>query len=237
MGLTGTLSVPAMVAGTVVFAQCAGQSVPGKPAQTASRNSPLARTLLEAGLATLVFDLLAPCEAPDKDNVLLLADRVDYAIGFVRSRPETAGLPICIFGADSGGSAALVSAGSMPSLVCAVVSLTGRPDIATDMLGHVRAPTLFIVDGGDTRALALNLAAKAMMACQTGLQVLPLGGSLSDGHNSGKQVACLAADWFKRHVGRPGAKGLRPIPTFLTAHSDSNDGPYGRDVFAHAKKA
>jgi putative phosphoribosyl transferase len=195
--LPGTLAVPLEATGVVVFAQNGG------PDEMYSPNSLLARTLLYSGLAILIFDLLAPNEARNQDNIILLADRVDYAIGFVRSCPETAGLPLCLFGTGTAAAAAFVSAASMPSLVGAVVSRAGRPELAEDMLKHVRAPTLFIVDGNDTRSLVLNLTAKARMNCHTELTTLTQPSHSIEETGFERHMPNMVADWFNQHAGRP----------------------------------
>jgi hypothetical protein len=206
IGLPGTLAVPVEASGIVVFAQSGG------PDEMYLPNSLLAGTLLYSGLAILIFDLLADNEARNQDNIILLADRVDYAIGFVRSCPETAGLPICLFGTGTGAAAAFVSAGSMPSLVGAIVSRAGRPELAESMLKHVRAPTLFFVDGNDTHALALNHTAKARMNCQTELTALPLLSSSLDETGVERLVPGMVAHWFNQHAGRPRARCCQAVP-------------------------
>ena len=59
------------------------------------------------------------------------------------------GMVVGLFGASTGGGAALMAAARRPKEIRAVVSRGGRPDLAGDALGAVTAPTLLIVGGND----------------------------------------------------------------------------------------
>ena len=127
------------------------------------RNRFVARQLREAGLATLLIDLLTEEEeAVDRYtghlrfDIGLLADRLVGATDWLAQDPRTAGLPVGYFGASTGGGAALVAAAERPDRVGAVVSRGGRPDLAGDALPAVRAPTLLIVGGDDVPVIGLN---------------------------------------------------------------------------------
>lgn len=197
MALPGTLTLPANPAALVVFAHGSGSS------RLSPRNTAVAEALRGAGLATLLFDLLTPAEALDRSNVFdisLLAQRLESAIDFLRARDDTAGLPIGLFGASTGAAAALVAAARRPGEVASVVSRGGRPDLAGDMLTHVRAPTLLIVGGDDTQVLALNRAAQAQMTCENRLDIVPGATHLFEEPGALEEVARLAADWFTSHV-------------------------------------
>ena len=127
---------------------------PAQPAQSSGR----ARSE-RAATGTLLFDLLRPEEALDRNNVFdidLLGRRVTDAIEWLDRRPSLAALPLGLFGASTGAAAALVAAAARPERVFAVVSRGGRPDLAGASLARVRAPTLLIVGGADAEVLALN---------------------------------------------------------------------------------
>lgn len=103
--LAGILRRPAHPRGLVVFAHGAGSS------HLSVRNASVAGTLNARGMATLLFDLLTPGEARDRDNLFeipLLARRVEEAIGWVRAWPEFACLPVGLFGASTGAAAARI---------------------------------------------------------------------------------------------------------------------------------
>ena len=163
--------------------------------------------LREAGLATLLIDLLSAAEErEDADtghlrfDIGLLADRLVHAIDWLAAERSTATLGVGLFGASTGGGAALVAAGERPSRVQAVVSRGGRPDLAGAALPRVRAPTLLIVGGRDEPVLALNRQAMAAMRAEVRLEVVPGATHLFEEPGTLEQVAALARDWFKGHL-------------------------------------
>jgi putative phosphoribosyl transferase len=144
IGLEGILGLPRRAGGIVLFAHGSGSG------RFSPRNNYVAAALRNAGLATLLFDLLMEAEAADRRNVFdieLLAERLALATTWVRQQEDTKSLPIGYFGASTGAAAALVAAARAPQGVTAIVSRGGRPDMAGAVLGEVRAPTLLIVGG------------------------------------------------------------------------------------------
>src|SRR5436309_6176232 len=140
--LKALLGAPPEAEGLVIFAHGSGSG------RLSPRNNRVADTLRDAGLATLLLDLLTPQEERERANVFdiaLLASRLSHATDWSIGAPETAHLPIGYFGASTGAGAALVTAAVPRSPVAAVVSRGGRPDLAGDALPHVLAPTLLIV--------------------------------------------------------------------------------------------
>ncbi len=197
--LGGTLNWRGSPRGVVVFAHGSGSS------RHSPRNRFVADTLLRGGFATLLLDLLTEEEAGDRDNVFdiaLLASRVAVAVKWVAAEPETAGLPIGLFGASTGSAAALVAAATHPELVAAVVSRGGRPDLAWDDLLAVKAPTLLIVGGDDEPVLTLNRGAFDRLACPKELAVVPGATHLFEEVGTLEQVAELARIWFDRYLHR-----------------------------------
>ncbi len=192
--LPGDLAVPEQAKRTVLFAHGSGSS------RKSPRNRQVARTLNEAGLGTLLFDLLTPEESFDRRLVFdipLLAKRLVAATTWVGEvRPG----PIGYFGASTGAAAALWAAADHPE-VGAVVSRGGRPDLAEPRLSRVRAPTLLIVGGADVEVLELNRQAQRSLRSPNELQVIPRAGHLFEEPGALEQVADLAATWFIRHLG------------------------------------
>src|SRR5438067_6357099 len=144
--LKALLGVPPEAEGLVIFAHGSGSG------RLSPRNNRVAATLRDAGLATLLLDLLTPQEERERANVFdiaLLASRLSYATDWSIAAPETAHLPIGYFGASTGAGAAIVAAAGPRSPVRAVVSRGGRPDMAGDALPRVTAPTLLIVGSLD----------------------------------------------------------------------------------------
>lgn len=202
--LEGDLAVPAGAAGVVLFAHGSGSS------RFSARNRYVARELNAAGLGTLLIDLLTRDEeavdartAHLRFDIGMLADRLAGAIRWLRQNPDTRGLPIGLFGASTGGGAALVAAARAPDHVAAVVSRGGRPDLAGDALPHVRAPTLLIVGGDDVPVIGMNRDAMARMSpeVEVRLEIVPGASHLFEEPGTLEEVARLSAGWLSRHLG------------------------------------
>lgn len=194
--LEGLLGVPASARGIVLFAHGSGSG------RRSPRNQFVAGALQQASLATLLIDLLTEDEAEDRAKVFdigLLAERLRTAAAWLRQTPETAALPLGLFGASTGAGAALVAAARDPQHVTAVVSRGGRPDLAREHLAAVRCPTLLIVGSRDPEVLRLNDRALARLTCPKELVVVPGAGHLFEEPGTLDEVARLAADWFGRH--------------------------------------
>ena len=195
--LRGTFGLPADPVGAVIFAHGSGSS------RLSPRNTTVARHLNQAGLATLVFDLLTLAEALDRANVfdtVLLAGRLVGATNWLRGQPETVGLPIGYFGASTGAAAALRAAAELGEQIAAIVSRGGRPDLAGPSLTEVTAPTLFIVGGRDEIVIELNRHAQQRMRCETRLEIVPGAGHLFEQPGALDTAADLAARWFVSHT-------------------------------------
>ena len=197
LGLEGLLGVPAEAKGVVAFAHGSGSS------RRSPRNNHVARALREAGLATLLFDLLLPAEAASRSNVFdidLLAKRLLAATAWLRAQDETRRLGLGYFGASTGAAAALVAAARADGPIGAVVSRGGRPDLAGAALAEVRAPTLLIVGGDDRAVLDLNRAALEQLQCEKRLEIIPTAGHLFEEPGALDVVIDLARAWFVRHL-------------------------------------
>jgi len=195
--LSGILHVPPHATGVVVFAHGSGSG------RFSPRNQFVAGVLQEAGLATLLIDLLEEEEAEDREKVFdiaLLAERLQCAADWLRSDPETCTLRLGYFGASTGAGAALVAAARNPTVVKAVVSRGGRPDLATACLPAVKAPTLLIVGGDDDVVLELNEQAKRQLLCTKQLVVIPGATHLFEEPGALEKVASLAKKWFVRYL-------------------------------------
>jgi putative phosphoribosyl transferase len=168
------------------------------------RNNFVAGILQQAGLATLLLDLLEEREAADRGKVFdidLLADRCLSAAVWLREQPETGELPLGYFGASTGAGATLQAAARDPKGVWAVVSRGGRPDLAAEYLPHVHAPTLLIVGGYDYPVIEMNEEALAMLHCTKELVIVPGATHLFEEPGTLEEVARLARDWFRGYLG------------------------------------
>ena len=198
VSLPGDLTLPPKPAGAVIFAHGSGSS------RLSPRNRSVAGTIVEAGLATLLFDLLTAPEAADRANVFnvgLLAERLIAATHRLRHEPEVGVLPIGYFGASTGAAAALWAAAEPDSRVRAIVSRGGRPDLAGDRLERVTAPTLLIVGGEDHTVLELNRAAQARLRCENDLIVVPGAGHLFEEPGALEEVSHWGTGWFVKYLG------------------------------------
>ena len=198
LDLVGDLQVPLKRRGIVIFAHGSGSS------RLSPRNQRVAQSLADAGMATLLFDLLTDDEARDRTNVFdidLLAKRLAQAIDWVRAQPTLAQLPIGLFGASTGAAAALKAAAARPQAVAAVVSRGGRPDLARSALGRVTAPTLLIVGGRDEPVLTWNQQALRMLAGPAHLEVVSGATHLFEEPGALEAVIKLAVAWFGDRLG------------------------------------
>jgi putative phosphoribosyl transferase len=195
--LHGILGLPEQVFGVVLFAHGSGSG------RHSPRNQFVARALQQAGLATLLLDLLEEDEANDRDKVFdipLLAGRLQSAANWLRDQPETSKLRPGYFGASTGAAAALLAAARQPDRIAAVVSRGGRPDLAAHHLAEVTAPTLLIVGGDDDVVLQLNLQALDQLHCPKELTVIPGATHLFPEPGALEEVARLANNWFGRYL-------------------------------------
>lgn len=200
--LPGLLAAPEEATGIVLFAHGSGSS------RFSSRNRFVAEVLNEAGLATLLFDLLTSDEHRIDEqtrhlrfDIGLLVQRLRGAIDWTDRREDTARMKIGLFGASTGAAAALIAATERPDLVRAVVSRGGRPDLAGDWLPEVQAPTLLIVGGDDVTVLELNeRAADMLLRAEHRVEVVPGATHLFEEPGTLERASQLARDWFQRHL-------------------------------------
>jgi putative phosphoribosyl transferase len=203
--LEGMLVLPAGGRAVVVFAHGSGSG------RHSPRNQAVAGVLQQAGLATLLLDLLEEDEAQDRRKVFdieLLAERLQSAAAWLREQPDTSTLQLGYFGASTGAGAALVAAAREPDQVVAIVSRGGRPDLAEAHLAEVKAPTLLIVGGNDEQVLELNEQALESLTCTKELVVVPGASHLFSEPGTLEEVSRLATDWFARYLTRD--RGRRP---------------------------
>ncbi|MDB4869148.1 MAG: dienelactone hydrolase-like enzyme [Gemmatimonadales bacterium] len=201
VSLEGDLAIPDGAHGIVLFAHGSGSS------RHSSRNRFVAEELRRGELGTLLLDLLTPEEEQIdmrtgqlRFDISLLANRLIHAIRWLDGQEETRALPVGLFGASTGGGAALVAAARRADRVDAVVSRGGRPDLADEELRHVRAPTLLIVGGNDPVVIELNKRAMRQMVAEVELVIIPRATHLFEEPGALEQVAVLARNWFVQHL-------------------------------------
>jgi dienelactone hydrolase len=201
--LEGDLSIPKDAQGIVVFAHGSGSS------RLSPRNRRVAEQLRQAGLATLLFDLLTKQEETVdmrtghlRFDIPLLARRLVDATDWVQQDEDTRDLPVGYFGASTGAAAALMAAVERPLVVKAVVSRGGRPDLAASALPEVEAPTLLIVGGQDFAVIDLNRDALRHLKAEKQLVIVPGATHLFEEPGALEEVARLAAEWFRKYLKR-----------------------------------
>ena len=203
--LSGSLGLAQGANTVVLFAHGSGSS------RQSPRNRFVAQKLNDAGLATLLFDLLTGEEeavdlrtAQHRFNISLLAERLVHVTQWALQNESTRQLRVGYFGASTGAAAALVAAAQLTRDIGAVVSRGGRPDLADEALPLVRAPTLLIVGGEDDVVIGLNEQAKAQMCCDVKVEIVPGATHLFEESGALERVAQLAADWFiHQTTGKP----------------------------------
>lgn len=199
--LEGDLCMTAKSAGLVVFAHGSGSS------RKSPRNRYVAQLIRQAGLATLLFDLLTvEEEAADlktgqyRFDIRLLANRIIGTTAWLKQNPETKNIAIGYFGASTGAAAALLAAAEHPGDVAAVVSRGGRPDLARSALPYVKSPTLLIVGGRDLPVIAMNRDAYNELHTEKKLIVIPGATHLFEEPGALEEVARLSNNWFVNYL-------------------------------------
>ena len=195
--IVGRLAIPVHPTGIVVFAHGSGSS------RHSPRNRFVAEVLNQAGITTLLLDLLTPAEERNRANVFdieLLGKRLVTVTDWIAGQEDTASLPVGYFGASTGGGAALRAAADFRVNIKAVVSRGGRPDLAGRWLSRVRLPTLLIVGGSDELVLELNRKAQVAIPGECQLAVVPRATHLFEEPGALETVAILARNWFLSHL-------------------------------------
>lgn len=199
--LDGDLCIPEGTNSVVVFAHGSGSS------RLSPRNRYVAEVLREAGLATLLFDLLTP----EEEKLDLVTGELRFDIDFLGSRlveatdwlqqyADTRDMKVGYFGASTGAAAALLAAVKRPDVVEAIVSRGGRPDLAGRALPYVKAPTLLIVGGDDFPVITMNEAALKKLRVEKKLVIISGATHLFEEPGALEEVARVAAAWFQQHL-------------------------------------
>jgi putative phosphoribosyl transferase len=206
--LEGALVIPPDAQGIVLFAHGSGSS------RHSPRNNFVAQVLHNAGIGTLLMDLLTREEDSvyeNRFNIGLLTWRLERATQWIMEELESKSLDIGYFGASTGAAAALQAAAAFGASIGAVVSRGGRPDLAMSALGKVQSPTLLIVGGLDDVVIELNRRAFGKLKAEKQLAIVPGATHLFEESGTLEEVARLAANWFKGHLPRKSA-GLEKRP-------------------------
>jgi putative phosphoribosyl transferase len=210
VSLSGDLTIIEKSPGIVLFAHGSGSS------RHSRRNRYVASVLQDAGLDTLLFDLLTEEEEVIDEqtrhlrfDIELLTTRLVAVTDWLVQNPTVSNnLNIAYFGASTGAAAALAAAAKRAEIIKAVVSRGGRPDLADPYLSQVKAPTLLIVGGFDTPVIKMNQEAfdkLQQLSAEKGekeLVVIPEASHLFEESGKLELVAQFASEWFARFLNR-----------------------------------
>lgn len=199
--LQGHLHLPTIDAPVVILADSSGSS------RHSSGIPQVAGVLQQAGLGTVVLDLLTAEEAADRASVFdvpVLAQRFTAAMAWAHQQPHSMSSPMGFFGTSAGAAAALWAAAEPDVRVEAVVSHSGRPDVAGERLGTVRAPTMLIIGKDDQGMLELTRQAQARLRCKNRLIVMEGAGHAFEEPGTLEAAAALARDWFTQYLSPSG---------------------------------
>ena len=195
--LDAILTVPPQATAIVVFVHGSGSS------RFSPRNNYVAEILQQAGLATLLFDLLTEEEDltyENRFNIKLLTKRLEQVTEWLLKQPNTKNFKVGYFGASTGSASAIIAAAELRSGIKAVVSRGGRPDLAVDALTKITAPILLIVGGADTVVIELNQGAYDSIKGEKSLQIIPNATHLFEEPGTLEEVAKLTCAWFKKYL-------------------------------------
>lgn len=198
--LKGTLSLAAGSAALVLFVHGSGSS------RFSSRNRAVARAITDAGMGTLLFDLLSAEEdeidrytAEFRFDIPLLTERVVEVTRWLRGHPVVSDWRLGYFGASTGAAAALAAAARLDE-VQAVVSRGGRPDLVLADLPRVKAPTLLVVGGEDLPVIEMNRKAYAVLRAIKDIRIVTGASHLFEEPGALEEVTRLAVEWFARYL-------------------------------------
>lgn len=195
--IKGDLIIPDPCEALIIFAHGSGSS------RCSPRNRHVAEFLHEHHFATLLMDLLTPQEDREYRNrfdIDMLADRLVRVTSYVSILPELHSCPIGFFGASTGAASALKAAARMGTMIEAIVSRGGRPDLAEEALTKVKTPVLLIVGSLDHDVIELNRKAFTLLPDQREMVVIDGATHLFEEKGKLQEVATLAEEWFTKYL-------------------------------------
>jgi dienelactone hydrolase len=194
--LKGELFIPLNAKAIIIFSHGSGSS------RFSRRNKAVAKQLHEKYIGTLLFDLLTEEENQyyyNRFDIDLLTKRLAGVSEWLVKLPAAKDCSIGYFGASNGASAALKASTLLP-YIHAVVSRGGRPDLVSEDLHKVEAPTLLIVGSLDYDVLQLNKDAFIQLSCEKKLEIIPGAEHLFEEPGKMDIVCELAGKWFEKHL-------------------------------------
>ena len=205
--LYGDMTVPDGAIGLVLFVHSSGSG------RHSARNRQVAERLQQAGIATLLFDVLTAQEEQIDVHtreygfdIALLTGRLQDATLWATAQPKLTQLPLGYFGASTGSAAAIIAAARLGRQIAAVVLLGGRPDLAGPVaLAAVTAPTLLIAGSADQGVMQFNEDSLAHLSGEKHMAIVESATHPFEEKRTLEAVAKLTVDWFMSHLGGPEA--------------------------------
>jgi putative phosphoribosyl transferase len=197
VSLKGNLNNPFGAGSLVIFSHGSGSS------RFSSRNRHVAEILNREKIATLLIDLLTEKEDEvysNRFNIDLLTDRLVKVTEHITKMNGFHNMKAGYFGASTGAASALKAAARLGNDIQAVVSRGGRPDLAGDALGEVKAPTLLIVGSLDEGVIQLNDQAYTELHCEKRIEFVKGATHLFEEPGKLDEVAKLASGWFTKYL-------------------------------------
>lgn len=187
--------------GVILFAHGTGNS------RRCPRNQHLTARLCGDGFSTLLIDLLTPEEKVvdaetrrPRFDITRLGERIARIVDWLTNQPENQALKLGCLGSSTAAAAALIAAEARPDRVQAVVSLSGRVDMAASILDRIRAPTLCIAGEYDYELLALNRRTLDKIQVENRLGIIRGAKYLVDKPDTLDAIADLTRAWFVQHL-------------------------------------
>lgn len=201
--LEAELIVPDTAKGIVMFVH--GSNISSR---YSTRNRYLSHILRQAGLATMMMDLLTKEEERIdlrtkhyRCDIKHLTARLIGVTNWLANNSITSNLKVGYFGYGTGSGAALLAAAEHPEIAGAIVSYSGQTDLVCEALLSVQTPTLLIVGGMDLPVIAMNEDALTLISTPNKqLQVIP--GVTHNFNEPGalQELGRLASQWFKHYL-------------------------------------
>jgi putative phosphoribosyl transferase len=169
----------------------------------------LAREIQGESISTVLMDLLTEDEeladletGEMKIDVPLLGKRAAELTNWIRHDARFQGLPVGYFSSGTGAAAAMWAAGDRPGDIRAIVSASGRPDLAGPWLWRVQAPTLFVVGSRDTVRLGFtqSILAPIPQTVDRKLAVIEGAHQVDENQDALSKTASLSRNWFNRYL-------------------------------------
>ena len=202
------LLLPARADGLVVFAHGSGSG------RHSPRNVFVARSLERIAIGSLLVDLLTANEAEEDEltgrfrfDIPRLSDRLVACLDWIQEQAPISRLPVGLYGASTGGAAALIAASRRPDRVRAIVLRGARSDLAEETVERVRAPTRFLVGSRDREILALNERTASRLGARHDVVVVPGAGHLFEEPGALPFVAERTGEWFRTEFSRAAEPG------------------------------